>query len=109
MIDHISALENARLAKRLTQAEMAVALEMTQGHYSKVIRRLVPLSSKLEARADAWLAEHGRPANSDDASVHRARQLLVSIRAQCMELMHLADQLTVERRTAGYARHIPPV
>jgi hypothetical protein len=44
-------------------------------------------------RVDAWLAEHGGPMEGDDAAALRMRELATSIRAQCMELMHLSERV----------------
>jgi hypothetical protein len=39
----------------------------------------------------AWLEGNSQPV-AVDAGVHRMRELAVSIRLQCIELMHLADR-----------------
>lgn len=91
--DVIGALERARRQRRLSQTDLANKLEVTQGHYSKVARGLVPLSGKMAKRVDAWLAVHGGPAEGDDTAALRMQELAISIRTQCMELMHLAERV----------------
>lgn len=91
--DLVSSIERARRQRGLTQAELAEELGVTQGHFSKVARKVSPLSDKLEKRALAWLEVHGGPPEADDAAALRMKELASSIRAQCMELMHLAERV----------------
>jgi|GEM_PF-2878686 transcriptional regulator with XRE-family HTH domain len=91
--DVVRALERARRQRGISQTTLADMLDVTQGHYSKVVRGLVPLSGKMAERVEAWLAEHGGPIEGDDAAALRLRQLATSIRAQCMELMHLSERV----------------
>ena len=91
--DAVDALERARRQRRISQTALAHMLNVTQGHYSKVVRGLVPLSGKMAERVAAWLAENGGPLEGDDAAALRMRELASSIRAQCMELMHLSERV----------------
>lgn len=97
--DPMSALERVRRQRGLRQAELAKALGVTQGHYSKLARGIVPLSSKVHGRTVAWLKEYGGPIEGDDAATVRMKKLASSIRAQCMELMHLSDRVLGSRDT----------
>lgn len=95
----VRTLERARSQRRISQTDLAEALGVTQGHYSKVARGLAPLSGKMAKRVDAWLAVHGGPAEGDDAAALRMRALAISIRAQCMELMHLSERVVGKAET----------
>jgi len=90
MVKIISSVENVRRDERMRQDELARLLGISQGHYSKVLAGKVPLSGKLENRISSWLDEQGRE-NKSDAKSHRIRELTNSIRAQCMELIQLAN------------------
>lgn len=87
-MDLILSVEEARQARRMSQAQVADALEITQGHYSKVVAARAALSEKLAERMEAWLVEGGRTTLGDDAT-RRIHSLASSIRRECMELMHL--------------------
>ncbi|WP_121904509.1 helix-turn-helix transcriptional regulator [Sphingomonas sp. PP-CE-3A-406] len=89
MIEVIHEIERIRLAARISQAEISLALGVTQGHYSKVINGKAELSSKLQERMQAWIGAQDN-AGHETTTARRMRQLAVSIRQQCMELMHLA-------------------
>jgi hypothetical protein len=96
MVDILISVEADRRARRLRQSEVALALQVSQGHYSKVMAGLVPLSRKLEKRMLAWMrAEGDAVATIGDGK--RMRELAISIRDQCMELMHLAERTVDER------------
>lgn len=103
MIDSAIATEEARRRDRLSQKEIADLLEITQGHYSKVIRGLVPLSTTLDGSMKAWLESKGHPVTVDAKSV-RMRKLAASIQAQCIELMHLANLVEDETQDTN-----PPI
>lgn len=87
-MDLILSIEEARRSRRMSQGEVARALKITQGHYSKVVASRAPLSGKLAKRMEAWLAANGQAPLGDDAT-RRIYQLASSIRRECMELMHL--------------------
>lgn len=87
-MDLILSIEEARRSRRMSQAEIARAFEITQGHYSKVARGEAPLSSALEERMRVWLSDNRSP-EIGDVSTKRIRELVLSIRRECMELMHL--------------------
>lgn len=89
MIDIRITLEHSRRMRRLSQAEMAALLEVSQGHYSKVISGAVPLSKKFADRVRLQLDSEEQPPR-DVAIAHRMQALSASIRKNCIELMHLA-------------------
>ncbi len=89
MAEVIHEIERIRLAARISQAEISLTLGVTQGHYSKVINGKAELSSKLQERMQAWISAQG-DAGHETTTARRMKQLAVSIRQQCMELMHLA-------------------
>lgn len=87
-MDLILSVEEARRSRRMSQVEIARALEITQGHYSKVVTLRATLSNRLAERMEAWLVASGQAPFGDDAT-RRIQQLAASIRRECMELMHL--------------------
>lgn len=87
-MDLILSVEEARRARRMSQAQVAKALEITQGHYSKVVASRAALSVGLAERIEAWLARNGRATLGNDAT-RRIHSSAASIRRECMELMHL--------------------
>lgn len=87
-MDLILSVEEARRARRMSQAQIAEALEITQGHYSKVVASRAALSVKLAERMEVWLASNDRVTLGNDAT-RRIHSLAASIRRECMELMHL--------------------
>lgn len=90
MRDVLSTVEEVRFRARLSQGHVAGALGVTQGHYSKVVSRRVPLSNRLKGRMEEWLATQEARDVGGQASI-RIHQLAASIRRQCMELMHLVE------------------
>lgn len=89
MAEVIHEIERIRLAARISQAEISLTLGVTQGHYSKVINGKAELSSKLRERMQTWISVQD-DAGQETTTTRRMKQLAVSIRQQCMELMHLA-------------------
>lgn len=87
-MDLILSVEEARRARRMSQAQVAEALGITQGHYSKVVAARVALSARLAERMQAWLAK-GRETTLGNDATRRIHSLAASIRHECMELMHL--------------------
>ena len=74
MTDVLRFLEAARRDSGLTQSAVARDLGMTQGHYSKVVRGIAPLSLRLGGRIEKWLAMRGVSAGAVPAP-DRARSL----------------------------------
>ena len=87
-MDLILSVDEARRAKRMSQLDIAKLLGISQGHYSKVFSGRAPLSAKLTGRMEAWLGSSGQEPIGSNAS-RRINQLAMSIRRECMELMHL--------------------
>lgn len=105
MTDPRGRVEKARLAARLSQAQIAERLGVSQGHYSKVVTAKVPLADELRGRMEAWLDDEGAGAIGVDVT-RRMQELAASIRRECMELMHLAglasgDIFTTEGGSGG--------
>ncbi|WP_133032435.1 helix-turn-helix transcriptional regulator [Sphingomonas sp. PP-CE-1G-424] len=90
--DSVISIETARRRLGRSQSQIATALGITQGHYSKVVKGQAPLSPALEGRMHEWLEANAQPVVLD-AGAHRMRELAASIRMQCIELMHLADRV----------------
>ncbi len=89
MAELIHDVERIRLAARILQAEISLILGVTQGHYSKVINGKAELSTKLQERMQDWISTRDE-VGSETTTARRMKHLAVSIRQQCMELMHLA-------------------
>lgn len=81
-------LELNRRMRRLSQAQMADLLGVSQGHYSKVISGAVPLSKKFSEKVERQLDNDKMPTR-DAAIALRMQELSASIRKNCIELMHL--------------------
>lgn len=90
MIDLREQVEMTRLKVRLSQAQLALRLEVTQGHYSKVISGKVPLTDHLRLKMQTWLDTQPSSAAGPQAT-RRMLELVASIQRECMELMHLAN------------------
>lgn len=91
--DSISHVENVRRQLRKRQAEVARALGITQGHYSKVVSRRTPAGIDLSTRMATWAEAHDptRDLPPEDVSARMAA-LANSIQAQCAELLTLASR-----------------
>ena len=88
MADIRTSIEFERRKRQLRQADVAAALQVTQGHYSKVSAGVAPLSGKLEARMQEWLGPDSAEPKPD--RTRRMEELTGSIHAQCLELLRLA-------------------
>lgn len=84
MVDLIGEMETRRQALRLSQETVASQIGVSQGQYSKVIMRRVPLTPKMASRMNGWLVSARAPSKGD------AQAIL----DKCMELMHLVRQYT---------------
>lgn len=93
MSELLAAVEAERIRDRLSQRDVAIALGMTQGHFSKVVRGLVPISARAADRMRVWLANRVGTAGGGAAPVGAAN-IAGSIKSKCMEIMHLVDELT---------------
>lgn len=82
MADLIDEIEARRQVARMSQAEIADALGISQGQYSKVVKRRVALTAKMGRRMRQWLD------NSETGSAEVDREIL----QKCIELMHLIRQ-----------------
>lgn len=91
MRDLISEVENLRQSKRMSQAEVARQMGVSQGQYSKVIARRVPLAAKMTVRMRSWLEQHESTVASLDHD----------IREKCIELMHLLRARLEDPKEAG--------
>ena len=81
-------------AASLKQADVARACGVTQGHFSKVLRETVSLSSKMEASLSQWLrsGSDGDPERRDEASAI-VRRLLRGSPARRAQVMHLLEAI----------------
>lgn len=89
MTDLRHRVEQNRLKVRMSQLQLGQTLEITQGHYSKVISGKVPLADKLRKKMEEWL-ETQEDSAAGSQLTQRMQELAASIRRECMELMHLA-------------------
>lgn len=90
MTDPREQVEQTRLKVRLSQAQLGRTLEVTQGHYSKVMSGKVPLTEHLRLKMQTWL-ETQEPSAAGPQVTRRMQELVASIRRECIELMHLAN------------------
>ena len=67
--DLIAQTEARRRVLRLSQQSLARELGMTQGYYSKLVRRQVPLSHSTETRLTDWLAQ------SEERTRHQSEEV----------------------------------
>lgn len=79
MGDIIKEVENRQRATRMSQAEIARQLGVSQGQLSKVLAGKVPLTKKMSNRMAVWLARTG------SIEAVSAQEIL----KKCIELMHL--------------------
>lgn len=90
--DSIAQLEPLRRRLRLTQIAFASQLGVTQGHYSKVVRGIIPPGQRLSASIAQLLSESDQAGSeTSDELAARISALAASIQRQCIELMHLAE------------------
>jgi transcriptional regulator with XRE-family HTH domain len=89
MTDFQARVERARLRARLSQAQVSQTFQITQGHYSKVIKGKVTLTDKLRHKMEAWLVKQEDPVKGIPTA-QRLQELAASIQIECMEIMHLA-------------------
>lgn len=104
MTDVRRLLEEERLRAGLTQRALALALGVTQPHYSKVVGGVVPLTGELAARMSAWM-ENKAPVPAGQSRPHlsgtradRARRLALSI---ARDLRELSAILRVDGKDGG--------
>ena len=89
MSNLMARLEQARLAARMSQQQLAEKLGVSQGHYSKVVTGRAPLGDGMRESVDAWLKAQGTDGVAPDVT-KRMQELAASIRRECTELMQLA-------------------
>lgn len=82
MRDLIAEVESLRQSERMSQAEVAGQLGVSQGQYSKVVAKRVPLAPKMAAKLAAWLNQR------DATTANLDREIL----DKCIELMHLLQE-----------------
>ncbi|WP_323717270.1 helix-turn-helix transcriptional regulator [Paracoccus aminovorans] len=82
MVDLIEDVEARRQAARMSQAEIARELGISQGQLSKVMARKVALTSKMTARMSRWLGKDSKGAEDLDQEILK----------KCIELMHLLQR-----------------
>lgn len=81
-------VERRRVGAKLTQAALAASLGVTQGHYSKVVGEIVPLSPGLAERMGEWL-ETARPERRDLEDHQEISALARSIQSDARRLAQL--------------------
>lgn len=94
MTSSLILVDGLRKQRRISQATIASALGVTQGHYSKALRGIVPLSNALRLRAEEWLAANG-PLPADTEALVQILDLAAEIQERCMKIMHLSR--TIDR------------
>lgn len=91
MRDLISEVENLRNSEGMSQAEVAGQLGVSQGQYSKVVARCVPLAPKMTAKMTAWLKRREESTADIDREIFE----------KCIELMHLLQERVGEEKEPG--------
>lgn len=91
MVDLIGEMEARRQVLRLSQEMVALQVGVSQGQYSKVVMRKVPLTPKMAARMNRWLSADSAPTKGD----------ALAILEKCMELMHLLQQYVEPHSGSG--------
>ena len=89
MSNLMARVEQARLAARMSQQQLAEKLGVSQGHYSKVVTAKVPIGDTMRESAETWLNAQGLEGTASDVT-KRMQELAASIRRECTELMQLA-------------------
>ena len=90
-LELLKEIERRRVGARLTQAALASRLGVTQGHYSKVVGRIIPLSSRLAESMGEWIEADRteRRAVADDEEI---AELARSIQTDARRLALLIRQ-----------------
>ncbi|MBF0130058.1 MAG: hypothetical protein HQL33_08690 [Alphaproteobacteria bacterium] len=82
----------------MTQAALAAACDLNQGHLSRVLARKLKLAAKTEAALRAWLARTAEEVVTADADIRGIVERLASApserRMQIMQLLQIVEQLT---------------
>lgn len=81
-------VEIMRASRGLTQAALASRLGVSQAHYSKVVGRIVPLSTGLAERVRSWVDENASGTRLSHSSAEM-EELARSIRRDARRLAHL--------------------
>jgi transcriptional regulator with XRE-family HTH domain len=102
MKDLLGQIENRRLALGLSQGAVASRLSISQPHYSKIVRGIVPVTPAMAEALTAWLNSTGRPASTaENRRSARIQKLTRSIERQLQELNSiLIEDGIVHRRRA---------
>ena len=87
MADLIESVEEARLARGMTQAQLATSLGMSQPHYSKIANGSAKLTDEVAHRMQSWI-EGGEAPPSHEIG-RQVRELTRSIQRQTRELAKL--------------------
>lgn len=74
--DLIAKTEARRRLLHLSQQRLAGQLGMTQGHYSKLVRRQVPLAPAAEAKLKDWLEQSRNGSHRKDEETERLAGLI---------------------------------
>jgi len=74
--DLIAKTEARRRLLRLSQQELAQELSMSQGHYSKLARRQVPLATAAEAKLKDWLEQSRKGSHRKSEETERLAGLI---------------------------------
>lgn len=91
MTELILDIERHRKAMRLSQAEIAELLHVTQGHYSKVISGKVILTNDLSEKMRGYLSKAVLPSSGVHES-RRVLELLGEIKEKCIEIMQVLSR-----------------
>ncbi|WP_138918743.1 hypothetical protein [Nitrospirillum viridazoti] len=88
--DVINEIESCCVRLSIRQTTLAHALQISQGHLSKVLKRRVNLTLKMERKLRAWLeAGTTQPTTIDNELQQIIDRLMAAPTARRMQIMHL--------------------
>lgn len=92
--DVIERVEEARMEAKISQTALARSCGLSQGHYSKVVSKAVPLRPKTRANLEKWLDGLGSEAKYSEKTpiIAEMTSLAGSIRRECDRLIALAER-----------------
>lgn len=90
--DLVDEVERRRVLQRIAQRRLATDLQITQGHYSKIIRGKIPVGKRAVAAMSAWLEVQSGPPRDAKRSLSIV-ELAGEISMQCIKLARLMGEI----------------
>lgn len=99
--DLLAKVTDKRMREGVTQADLAAACGMNQGHLSKVLAGKLKLATKTEAALSLWLIEttEGRRDNNKEIRdiIGRLTRAPSGRRMEIMQLLRIVDKLSLAK------------